>query len=217
MYVFRGVRIQPSISSYWLLMLTQTFGQSLHYFDWMVESSAPVPSTTVPEIPSHIISSVNNMIKDWFKGDSIVVWEAYHKGVPLLGVPENPTDGCPQTSPKTHVQHVMSQSSLNKIILSKWPPFFASFSHLLAPLVGQVQGTKKLSLVQLAILWGDGCRMGGVIVQQKQTIHYRIPWGMRWYKYIDGANTFNYCFHYITSLGTRIITWVLDWGSLCVL
>ena len=23
-----------------------------------------------------------------------VVWEAYHKGVPLLGVPENPIDSC---------------------------------------------------------------------------------------------------------------------------
>ena len=43
---------------------------------------------------------------DGFKGDSRdpqtpiripkdmgIVWEAYHKGVPLLGVPENPTDG----------------------------------------------------------------------------------------------------------------------------
>ena len=29
-----------------------------------------------------------------------IVWEAYHKGVPLLGVPENPID----VSPVTYLQ-----------------------------------------------------------------------------------------------------------------
>ena len=28
-----------------------------------------------------------------------IVWEAYHKGVPLLGVPENPIDSSQQIDP----------------------------------------------------------------------------------------------------------------------
>ena len=32
-----------------------------------------------------------------------IVWEAYHKGVQLLGVPENPTDSISQVGSSPHV------------------------------------------------------------------------------------------------------------------
>ena len=35
----------------------------------------------------------SHIFRDSYGSGMEIVWEAYHKGVPLLGVPENPIDG----------------------------------------------------------------------------------------------------------------------------
>ena len=35
----------------------------------------------------------SHIFRDSYGSGMGIVWETYHKGVPLLGVPENPTDG----------------------------------------------------------------------------------------------------------------------------
>ena len=34
----------------------------------------------------------SHIFRDSYGSGMGIIWEAYHKGVPLLGVPENPTD-----------------------------------------------------------------------------------------------------------------------------
>ena len=36
----------------------------------------------------------SHIFRDSYGSGMGIVWEAYHKGVPLLGVPENPIDKC---------------------------------------------------------------------------------------------------------------------------
>ena len=45
----------------------------------------------------------SHIFRDSYGSGMGIVWEAYHKGVPLLGVPENPIDLTPNRSaPASH-------------------------------------------------------------------------------------------------------------------
>ncbi len=41
----------------------------------------------------------SHIFRDSYESGMGIVWEAYHKGVPSLGVPENPTDSSHETQP----------------------------------------------------------------------------------------------------------------------
>ena len=55
--------------------------------------SRVIPATPKDMGPPKMVSGTHSIpiFLGIFMG---VVWEAYHKGVPLLGVPENPIDSC---------------------------------------------------------------------------------------------------------------------------
>ena len=49
------------------------------------------PNTGTPENGKLPIRA-SHIFRDSYGSGMGIVWEAYHKGVPLLGVPENPTE-----------------------------------------------------------------------------------------------------------------------------
>ena len=49
------------------------------------------------KIPAHV-QGVQSL-RDSYGGGMGIVWEAYHKGVPLSGVPENPIDNMAYYNP----------------------------------------------------------------------------------------------------------------------
>ena len=44
----------------------------------------------------------SHIFRDSYGSGMGIVWEAYHKGVPLLGVPENPIDAPPSSHSRCH-------------------------------------------------------------------------------------------------------------------
>ena len=64
-----------------------------HYKDSVIKGGrSPIPKKTRLLTMAHMEMVCSHIFRDSYGSGMGTVWEAYHKGVPSLGVPENPTD-----------------------------------------------------------------------------------------------------------------------------